>query len=171
MSWKRLTVDDLRTVLAEDEIQKLMNCSLDTELSGRIQQQIDNVADAFRGAFASKGYNMDVRKHYVPEEYVLPILNYTRWSCWTTFPMTQDFALSEPRKMLYEEAKELLKNPYIAVSKPDYSDDPKLSGDTTLNSNTDPAISMPWLKFPTMPFDTGFYKPYALYFDNMEEGI
>ena len=88
MSWKRLTVDDLRTVLAEDEIQKLMNCSLDTELSGRIQQQIDNVADAFRGAFASKGYNMDVRKHYVPEEYVLPILNYARWSCWTTFPMT-----------------------------------------------------------------------------------
>lgn len=170
MSWKRLTVDDLRTVLAEDEIQKLMDYSLNPELSGRIQQQIDNVADAFRGAFASKGYTMDVRKHYVPEEYVLPILNYARWSCWTTFPMTEDFALSEPRKMLYEDAKELLKNPYIAVSKPDYSDDPKLSAQA-MSADIDPAISMPWLKFPTMPFDTGFYKPYALYFDNMEEGI
>ena len=71
---------------------------------------------------------------------------------------------------MYEEAKELLKNPYMATTKPDYADDSELSS-KAMSADVDPAISMPWLKFPTMPFDTGFYKPYALYFDKMEEGI
>lgn len=39
--------------------------------------------------------------------------------------MTEQYSLTEPRKMSYEEAVELLKNPYIATSKPDYSDDPE----------------------------------------------
>lgn len=44
--------------------------------------------------------------------------------------MTEDYALSEPREKQYEEAAELLKDPYIGVSRPDYSDDPELSGVT-----------------------------------------
>ena len=83
--------------------------------------------------------------------------------------MTEDYALSKPREELYKAAQELLKNPYLGTSTPDYSDDPELSSMT--QHDHDAAISMPWLKFPTMPFDTGFYKPYALYFDKMEEGI
>ena len=66
--------------------------------------------------------------------------------------MTEDFALSEPRKKLYEEARELLKNPYIGTTTPDYSDDPDLSGNTNLSAINDGAIKMPWQRFPAEPF-------------------
>lgn len=70
--------------------------------------------------------------------------------------MADDYALSKPREKQYEEAAELLKNPYIGVSKPDYSDDPELSGDTSLTATQDAAITMPWQKFPATPGDLGF---------------
>lgn len=168
MAWLRPTIEHLKLVLAQDEIEKLENAS--TDLSGRIQRQLDATADLYRSAYMQKGYTLDVRDHYIDSGYLIPMLNYARYQIWTTFPMTEDFALSEPRKLLYEDAKELLKNPYLGTSTPDYSDDPELSAQA-MSADVDPAISMPWLKFPTMPFDTGFYKPYALYFDNMEEGI
>ena len=37
MSWKQLTIDDLRLVLAEDEVEKLNEVSLDPSLSTVIQ--------------------------------------------------------------------------------------------------------------------------------------
>lgn len=73
--------------------------------------------------------------------------------------MTTSFALDENRKKQYEEAAELLKDPYIGVSKPDYSDDPELSSLTT-KARYDSAISVPWLKFQPMPFDDGFPEAY-----------
>lgn len=162
MAWKQLTIDDLRLVLAEDEIEKLNERSLsDDKFLVVIQQQLDTVADAFRGAWQSKGYTIDVRDHYVAPEYVQFVLNYARWQIWTRFPMTEDFALSEPREKQYEEAAELLKDPYIGVSKPDYSGDPELSSMT--QHDHDAAISMPWMKFPAEPFDTGFWQVYPYY--------
>ena len=161
MAWKRLTIDDLRLVLAEDEVKKLNEYSVDNPLFGTIvQDQLDLVAAAFRGAWQSKGYLLDVRDYYVAPEYQQFVLNYARWQIWTRFPMTEDFALSEPRKKQYEEAAELLKNPYLGVSKPDYSDDPTLSGDTSLSNVNDGAVTMPWQKFPAVPFDTGFAQVY-----------
>lgn len=118
------------------------------------------MSDAFRGAWQSKGYTLDVRDHYIAPEYKQFVLNYARWQLWTRFPMTEDYALSEPRKKQYEEAVELLKNPYVGVSKPDYSDDPELSGRTDLSTTHDSAVTMPWLKFPAMPFDEGFAQVY-----------
>lgn len=102
-----------------------------------------------------------MRDHYVAPEYKQFVLNYARYEIWTRFPMTESYSLSEPRQKQYEEAAELLKDPYIGVSKPDYSDDPELSGDTALNMTTDSAVTMPWMKFPAQPFDTGFWQPYA----------
>lgn len=96
------------------------------------------------------------------------MLNYARWQIWTTFPMTEDYALSDPRKYMYEEAKELLKNPYMATTKPDYSDDPELSG--TVSADFDSAIALPWMRFPAEPFETGFWKPYAIELEEMAEG-
>ena len=110
-----------------------------------------------------------MRDHYIDNGYLIPMLNYARWQIWTTFPMTEDYALSDPRKFMYEEAKELLKNPYMATTKPDYADYPELSS-LAVSSDVDSAISMPWLKFPTMPFDTGFYKPYTIAIEKLEEG-
>ena len=167
MSWIHPTINELKLVLSQEEIDKLSEVS--TDLSNRIQSQLDAITDQFRAAFRAKGYTIDVRNHYIDNGYLIPMLNYARWQVWTTFPMTEDYALSDPRKFMYEEAKELLKNPYMATSEPDYSDDPELSA-ATLSSEGDAAISMPWLKFPTMPFDTGFFKPYAIAINKMEEG-
>jgi hypothetical protein len=74
--------------------------------------------------------------------------------------MTENYALSDPRKKQYEEACELLKNPYIGTTKPDYSDDPTLSGDTSLSNTSDASITIPWQKFPAAPFDEGFAQVY-----------
>jgi hypothetical protein len=52
----------------------------------------------------------------------------------------------------------LLKNPYIGVSKPNYSNDPVLSSDINLNKIKDAAISMPYLRFddPYIGFSFNF---------------
>ena len=86
------------------------------------------------------------------------MLNYARYSIFARFPMAENYALSEPRKKQYEEAVKLLQNPYLGTSTPDYSDDPTLSGDTSLTATHDASISMPWQKFPATPFDEGFAK-------------
>lgn len=157
MSWKRLTPDDLRLVLAQDELDKLSSCSLGAEELGQIlQDQLDMVSDAYRGAFASKGYDVDVRDHYTPASYRNFVLNYARFQIFTRFPMTGDYALDENRKKQWEEAQGLLKDPFIGTERPDYSDDPELSGRTDLSSRGDGAITMPWQKFPAVPFDEGF---------------
>lgn len=160
MAWERLDIDDVRLTLAEDEVEKLSTYSLNEEMSAVIQQQLDMAADAFRGAWQSKGYTIDVRDHYIAPEYRQFILDYARWAIWTRFPMTDNYALSEPRQKQYEFAQELLKDPYIGVSKPDYSDDPELSGDTSLSSLNDGAITMPWQKFPAQIWDEGFPQVY-----------
>lgn len=156
MSWKKLTSEDLKLVLAQDEINKLEECSVD--IDDVLQKQLDIVADLFRGAWKSKGYTIDIRDNYIAPEYIVPILNYARWQIWTRFPATETISLSENRKVGYEEAVELLKNPYIGVSKPDYSDDPELSGNTELNKIQDSAISMPYLRMddPYIGFSYNF---------------
>lgn len=165
MAWNHLTPDDLKLVLAEDELQKLSTCSLaDDKLSVVLQEQLDMVADAYRGAFTSKGYTVDVRDHYVPPSYKNFILNYARFEIFTRFPMTDSYALDENRKKQWEEAQKMLKDPFLGVEKPDYSDDPELSGSALLTVS-DSAITLPWLKIPAVPFDTGFAQvyPYARY--------
>ena len=80
MAWTHLTPKDLRLVLAEDELDKLRTCSLDPEeLDTILQQQLDIVSDAFRGAFQSKGYQIDVRDHYMSSSYRVFVLNYARF--------------------------------------------------------------------------------------------
>lgn len=102
MAWKRLTLDDLRLALAEDEVQKLNELSKDDSITEMCQSQLDLVADAYRGAFTAKGYTVDIRDHYVPPEYAVFILNYARWQIWTRFPGTESFALTDPRKQLLD---------------------------------------------------------------------
>jgi len=156
MAWNRLTIDDLRLVLAEDEVEKLNERSLaDDKFQVVIQEHLDMVSDAFRGALQSKGYEIDSRDHYTCSSYKTFILNYARWEIWTRFPMTDDYALSEPRKKLYEEAAALLKDPSIGVDpvEPSPTPDPD---DLPPSPDSYHAISMPWLKMPPVPFDTGF---------------
>ena len=159
--WIRLTSDDIRQVLAEDEIQKLQTMSIEESIDDIIQQQIDCVADSYRAAFSSKGYAMDIRPHYLPNAYRLYALCIARCYICTRFPNSLNIFLDEPRKDLYTQAMELLKDPYIGVPEPDYSDDPELSGRTDLTSTNDASLTLPYQRFWTKPQNYGFINPYV----------
>ena len=158
--WIRLTSDDIRQVLAEDEIQKLQTMSIEESIDDIIQQQIDCVADSYRAAFSTKGYAMDVRPHYIPNAYRIYALCIARYYICTRFPNSINIFLDEPRKELYTQAMELLKDPYIGVPEPDYSDDPELSGRTDLISTSDASLTLPYQRFWTKPQNYGFINPY-----------
>ena len=134
--------------------------SIEESIDDIIQQQIDSVADSYRAAFSSKGYAMDVRPHYIPNAYRIYALCIARYYICTRFPNSLNIFLDEPRKDLYTQAMELLKDPYIGVPEPDYSDDPELSGRTDLTSISDASLTLPYQRFWTKPQNYGFINPY-----------
>ena len=147
MAWKRLTVTDLQKLLSNDEYERLKSLSVDDTIENVVQSGMDLIADQCRGAFIAKGYDVDVREHYLPPEYHYAALVLSRFAVWTRFPNAPDYALDDARKKAYEDASELLKNPYIGTSKPDYTDDPSIKPDD--GKNNDGSIAMPFLKFPS----------------------
>lgn len=156
MAWKRLTTDDLRTLLSEDEVEKLSE--LATLSSGvDVQNAIDIVSDTWRGALQAKGVTLDVREHYTPASYRYWILVHARWAVWTRFPGTPAYALDDARKDEYKKALEILASPSLAAEKPDYSDDPSLSSLTVSSTGS---FLVPWQHFPdSMPMIEGFMPP------------
>lgn len=134
--------------------------SIEESIDDIIQQQLDCVSDSYRAAFSSKGYSMDVRPHYIPNAYRLYVLCIARYYICTRFPNSLNIFLDEPRKDLYTQAMELLKDPYIGVPEPDYSDDPELSGRTDLTSTNDASLTLPYQRFWTKPQNYGFINPY-----------
>lgn len=158
--WVRLTVADLRQSLAEDEIEKLKGISIDESVDDVLQVQLDSVADAYRAAFMAKGYRCDVREHYVPNGYRLYVLALARYWCWTRFPNSEQIALDDPRKKLFEKAQELLENPYLATPDPDYSDLPEPPEGA--DDDVDSAITMPFMRILPTNCNTGFLRPYLI---------
>lgn len=163
MSWKRLNYDDMRLYLAKDELDRLETVSIDTDLSAVVNDTLDLVADAFRGAWLAKGYNIDKREHYTCSTYWPFILAYSRWTLWNRFPAANSYALTETRKDEWEIAKELLKNPYIGTDEPNYDDDPDLSSDPGWQLTADPAITVPWLRVVPQYGKFGFPETYWPY--------
>ena len=104
---------------------------------------------------------MDIRPHYLPNAYRLYALCIARYYICTRFPNSINIFLDEPRKDLYTQAMELLKDPYIGVPEPDYSDDPELSGRTDLTSISDASLTLPYQRFWTKPQNYGFINPYV----------
>ena len=134
--------------------------SIEESIDDIIQQQIDCVADSYRAAFSSKGYAMDVRPHYLPNAYRIYALCIARYYICTRFPNSLNIFLDDPRKELYTQAMEILKDPYIGVPEPDYSDDSELSGRTDLTSISDASLTLPYQRFWTKPQNYGFINPY-----------
>lgn len=143
--WKRLTTDDLRQALAEDEIQNLNTMSVSEDLDGILQQQLDCISESFRGAFRAKGYHIDIRDHYTPASYTMYILALARYWCWTRFPQSSAIALDEPRKKLFESAQDILKDPYIAVEKPEWAYDDH--NPENMSSPQTGSVVLPYLRF------------------------
>lgn len=151
MAWKQLTVDDLKKILSDDETQKIEEIS--TESPDVVQEVLDLVASSWRGAWKAKGYNVDVRENYVAPEYAYWVLVHARYAIWTRFPMSPSIALDEARKAEYENALEMLQNPYLATSKPDYSDDPSI--DPEKLKIADAAIGIQFQRFGSRWFYSG----------------
>lgn len=149
--WKKLDINDLRTILSEDEIQRLQTLSLEDDFEDVLNRGMDIVSDMWRGALAAKGYTIDVRDHYTPPEYAYWILIHARFALWTRFPQTPDFALDKAREAEYKKALEILHNPFINVSAPDYSEDPSLSAQSqTIGADSitvPPMRFMPWYTY------------------------
>lgn len=153
MAWKRLTTNDLRTILSEDEVEKLND--LATLSAGvDVQNGIDIVSDTWRGALLAKGVTVDERDHYTPASYRYWILVMARHAVWTRFPNTPAYALDDARREEYKKALEMLASPTLAAEKPDYSDDPELSGKTFTQ---DSSLIVPWQHLPDdMPWIDNF---------------
>ena len=158
--WVHLTTQDLKQVLAQDEIDKLQSISV-ADIDDVLQTQLDSVADSFRASFQAKGYTTDARQHYLPNAYRMYALALARYFIWTRFPNSKDIALDEPRKELFTTAQELLKSPYLATPEPDYSDDPTLSGDTSLTAYQDAALTLPFQMILPQLGGYGFIHPYT----------
>lgn len=144
--WRLLTVDDVRLSLSEDEVQILSGLSIDeSKVDKIIQETLDNVADMFRASWSAKGYQLDPRDHWVSSGYVEPVLAVTRFHLWTRFPMTPGYALDENRKKLYDDSLALLKDPYLATDKVDWTD-PGLAPYSDLSAQTGSSVKVPWMR-------------------------
>lgn len=86
---------------------------------------IDIVAETWRGAFKAKGLTIDIRDYYVPSEYWYYILVHARHAVWTRFTNSTNIALDDRRMDEYKKAMDLLKDPWLNVSKPDWEYSPE----------------------------------------------
>lgn len=125
MAYKQLTIADLRTILSEDEVQKLNTLSKDSNITQIVNDGINLVAETWRGALKAKGLTLDIRDYYVPSEYWYYILVHARHAVWTRFTQSNEIALDERRMDEYKEAMELLKDPWINAEKPDWEHSPE----------------------------------------------
>ena len=146
--WMHLDIDDLRRALSEDELERLGQLSLDEGMLDRVlQETLDSGADAFRAAWKAKGYPVDPRPHWIDSGYAEFVLAFARWNLWCRFPMADNYALSEPRKLQYEKALELLKDPWLATDEVPWGD-PGLSAYAGLSAATGSSIKIPWQATP-----------------------
>jgi hypothetical protein len=152
--WKIITIDDVRLYLAEDEITKLQEYSLNENFEDVVQKTIIMVSDMFRGAWIAKGYNIDNREHYICTTYLPFILAYIRFVLWNRFPNAGEYALTETRLKEYEKATELLKDPIIGLTPPEDGDPSSVKDDA--------AIALPYLRFddPYFGFAYNFEKKF-----------
>lgn len=150
MAWKKLTIDDLRLVLSEDEVEKLNELSLDETVTAVINSTIELVSASWRGALKAKGMEIDPRDYYTPSTYWYWVLVHSRYACWSRFPNSSVFAIDDVRKKEYEKALELLKEPYLDVDEVEWTDpsgepNPDL---TAYVKTTGSSLLTPWLVFP-----------------------
>lgn len=145
MSWSRLTIDDLRLILSEKEVEQLNQYSLDESMTEVINSTIDMIADTWRGALSAKGYALDLRDSYIPSSYKYYVLTHARHAVWTRFPNSEQIALDKRRLQEYEKALDLLKNPILDV---DPVTPEGQAGDEDAIGTGAGSIRVPWNRIP-----------------------
>lgn len=153
--WTQLTFNDLKIVLAKDEIDRLT--TLQEEDIKIIEDTLDLVADTFRGAIKSKGLKISTVEHSLPSSYRLPALIIARRQVWTRFPNSNDYALDDIRQKEVEHAEHVLKTiPYDVDTIP-WEDDPE-NPENPEYKETDlqGSIYVPYLRFTPYPYGNEF---------------
>lgn len=136
--WKKLTIDDLRKILSEDEVFKLNSISINELQADQVcNDVIDLVSDTWRGMLLGKSVAIDIREHFTPSSLSYWILIQARYSLWTRFPNSPDIALDEARQKEYEKSLEIFDSNKIGVESPDW----EYSSDNPKNKNTSPDTS------------------------------
>lgn len=155
--WKVPTANDIKLVLAQDEIDKLekINATNPTILD----QTIKLVSSFVRGALKGNGVKLATLPYSIPESYMLIFLQLLRKQLWTRFPNSENIALDELRQKEAEQAMELLKKMSIDVDEiqpeydPENPENPDYKADIVQGS-----IRVPWLRFPQPPYGDEFNK-------------
>lgn len=148
--WSHLDINDLRLILSETETQQLNGYSVDEAMTDIVNSTIDMIADTWRGALSAKGYALDARDHYVPSAYRYYILTHARWAVWSRFPNSRDISLDEARKVEYEKALELLRDPILDV---DPVSPEGQTGDEDAIGTGAGSIRVPWNRIPSWYLD------------------
>lgn len=167
MSWKKLDIDDLRLILAEDEVERLNTLSLKEDLTGVLNDTIELVAQTWRGAMRGKGLEIDPREGYIPSAYAYWILVHARYACWSRFPNSGVIAIDDVRKKEYEQALEILRSPFLNTDEvewylPSGEPNPDLSAYTKKSPSS---LTTPWLQFPDQYPVLEDWKPWTMPFD------
>lgn len=147
MSWKQLTIEDLKMVLSQDEIDRVNSLSLDPALSCVVNDTLDMVSDTWRGALAGKSVKLDTRAHYTPSSYSYYILVHARQVIWSRFPNSQVYAIDEIRKDEAKRALEMLQKTTIGVEPPDWEHDPENPDNPDFRGYKAGSITLPKLRF------------------------
>lgn len=147
--WKQLTINDLKTCLAKDELEKLSTVSVD--LDTVIADTLSQAASAFRGAFLAKSYTIDPRDDYIPGSYVPFILAFARHLLWTRFPFASNYALDDARSKLLDQALKLLEKPSIGVDPVEYEPPSPGPEPQPTPSSGASSIVVPYQRFPDDP--------------------
>ena len=116
--WIKLTSEDLKKILSQDEIDILDSAS--STLQQQIDDTIDLVAAQLRGAMIGKSFEMDIRDYYVPTSYSLAVLTVARAICWSRFPMSPAIAMDELRQKELDYYRDLIKDPTFGADKPEW---------------------------------------------------
>jgi hypothetical protein len=153
--WQPLQFNDLKTVLAKEEIERLV--SLQDEDKAIIEQTLDLVSDTFRGAIKSKGMKISTVEHSIPSSYKLPALILARRQVWTRFPNSQSIALDDIRQKEIEWAEKLLKDVPFDVDTIPWEDDPENPNNPEYKEqDLQGSIKVPYMRFTQFPYGNEF---------------
>lgn len=153
--WQALEFNNLKTVLAKDEISKLTE--LQDEDNAIIEETLILVADMFRGAIKSKGMKLSTAEHTIPSSYRLAALIIARRQVWTRFPNSQDYALDDIRQKEVEWAEHILKTVPYDIDDIPWEDDPDNPENPEYKEqDLQGSIQVPYLRFPQYPYGNDF---------------
>lgn len=153
--WTQLEFNNLKTVLAKEEIEKLTE--LQDEDKTIVEETLDLVADLFRGAIKSKGLNVSTLEHSVPSSYKLPALIIARRQVWTRFPNSQNIALDDIRQKEVEWAENILKTVPFDIDTIPWEDDPTNPENPEYKEqDLQGSIQVPYLRFTPYPYGDEF---------------